>query len=92
MHHHRILGKIERRITDKPPQCFVVSKGGERCCRHKTCDMFVCGQTMDDGANGAEACLDDIRADYDSAIAAGKAVGLGLGLKNSGLGKIHPAL
>jgi xanthine dehydrogenase molybdenum-binding subunit len=44
------------------------------------------GQVMDDGAAGAEACLDAIRPAYDAAIAAGKAVGLGLGLKNSGLG------
>ncbi len=44
------------------------------------------GQIMDDGAGGAEACLDQIKASYDDAIAAGKAVGLGLGLKNSGLG------
>ena len=44
------------------------------------------GQIMDDGAGGAEACLDQIKASYDAAIAAGKAVGLGLGLKNSGLG------
>ena len=44
------------------------------------------GQVMDDGALGAEACLDGIRPAYDAAIAAGKAVGLGLGLKNSGLG------
>ena len=44
------------------------------------------GQIMDDGAGGAEACLDQIKASYDEAIAAGKAVGLGLGLKNSGLG------
>jgi CO/xanthine dehydrogenase Mo-binding subunit len=41
---------------------------------------------MDDGAAGAEACLDAIRPAYDAARAAGKAVGLGLGLKNSGLG------
>ena len=44
------------------------------------------GQVMDDGAAGAEACLDAIKPAYDAAIAAGKAVGLGLGLKNSGLG------
>jgi len=44
------------------------------------------GQIMDDGAGGAEACLDQIKASYDAAIASGKAVGLGLGLKNSGLG------
>jgi xanthine dehydrogenase molybdenum-binding subunit len=44
------------------------------------------GQIMDEGAAGAEACLDAIRPAYDAAVAAGKAVGLGLGLKNSGLG------
>ena len=44
------------------------------------------GQVMDDGSAGAEACLDAIRARYDAARGAGKAVGLGLGLKNSGLG------
>ncbi len=44
------------------------------------------GQIMDDGAGGAEACLDAIKPAYDAAVAAGKAVGLGLGLKNSGLG------
>ena len=49
-------------------------------------DEWGPGQIMDDGANGAEACLDEIRPDYEAAIADGKAVGLGLGLKNSGLG------
>jgi xanthine dehydrogenase molybdenum-binding subunit len=44
------------------------------------------GQVMDDGCLGAERCLDEIRPDYDRAAAAGRAVGLGLGLKNSGLG------
>ncbi|MGH9135708.1 MAG: molybdopterin cofactor-binding domain-containing protein [Acidimicrobiales bacterium] len=44
------------------------------------------GQVMDDGAAGAEACLDAIKPAYDAAKQAGKAVGLGLGLKNSGLG------
>ena len=44
------------------------------------------GQVMDDGCAGAEACLDEIKPMYDAARAAGKAVGLGLGLKNSGLG------
>jgi xanthine dehydrogenase molybdenum-binding subunit len=44
------------------------------------------GQVMDDGALGARACLDAIRPHFDAARAAGKAVGLGLGLKNSGLG------
>ena len=44
------------------------------------------GQVMDDGAGGAEACLDAIKPAYDAAVEAGKAVGLGLGLKNAGLG------
>ena len=44
------------------------------------------GQVMDDGCAGAEACLDAIKPEYDAARAAGKAIGLGLGLKNSGLG------
>ena len=44
------------------------------------------GQIMDDGCLGAERCLDEIRPAYDAAVAAGHAVGLGLGLKNSGLG------
>jgi aldehyde oxidoreductase len=49
-------------------------------------DEWGPGQIMDDGAGGAEAVLDEIKAAYDAARAAGKAVGLGLGLKNSGLG------
>ena len=44
------------------------------------------GQIMDDGCGGAEVCLDAIKPSYDSARAEGKAIGLGLGLKNSGLG------
>lgn len=44
------------------------------------------GQVMDDGCDGALACLDAIKPHYDAARKAGKAVGLGLGLKNSGLG------
>ena len=44
------------------------------------------GQIMDDGCLGARACLDAIKPAYDAAIASGAAVGLGLGLKNSGLG------
>ena len=41
---------------------------------------------MDDGCGGAEVCLDAIKPHYDAARDAGKAIGLGLGLKNSGLG------
>lgn len=44
------------------------------------------GQIMDDGCLGARACLDAVKPAYDEAAAAGKAVGVGLGLKNSGLG------
>ena len=41
---------------------------------------------MDDGCLGARRCLDAIKPAYDDAVASGAAVGLGLGLKNSGLG------
>lgn len=44
------------------------------------------GQIMDDGCLGAKACLDAVKDAYESARAEGKPVGLGLGLKNSGLG------
>ena len=44
------------------------------------------GQIMDDGCLGASKCLDAIKPAYDTARASGKAIGLGLGLKNSGLG------
>lgn len=44
------------------------------------------GQIMDDGCLGAELCLDEVREVYETAMNNGKAVGLGLGLKNSGLG------
>ena len=44
------------------------------------------GQVMDEGCGGAQACLDAVRPAYDEAVAAEKAVGLGLGLKNAGLG------
>ena len=44
------------------------------------------GQIMDDGCLGASQCLDAIKPAYDAARASGKAIGLGLGLKNSGLG------
>ncbi len=41
---------------------------------------------MDDGCLGAQACLDEVKESYEQAVAEGKAVGIGLGLKNSGLG------
>jgi xanthine dehydrogenase molybdenum-binding subunit len=44
------------------------------------------GQVMDDGCLGARDCLDAVKPRWDEAVAAGKAVGVGLGLKNSGLG------
>lgn len=44
------------------------------------------GQIMDDGCLGAAACLDAVEDRYRAARADGKAVGIGLGLKNSGLG------
>ncbi|HEX2577390.1 MAG TPA: molybdopterin cofactor-binding domain-containing protein, partial [Aquihabitans sp.] len=44
------------------------------------------GQIMDDGCRGARSCLDAVKPVIDEAVAAGRAVGLGLGLKNSGLG------
>jgi len=44
------------------------------------------GQVMDDGCRGAQQCLEAVKPAYDAAIAAGHAVGVGLGLKNSGLG------
>jgi xanthine dehydrogenase molybdenum-binding subunit len=49
-------------------------------------DEWGPGQIMDGGAGGAEACLDAIKGRYDSERSAGRAVGLGLGMKNSGLG------
>jgi xanthine dehydrogenase molybdenum-binding subunit len=44
------------------------------------------GQILDDGAAGARACLDVLRPHYDAALGAGKAVGVGMAIKNSGLG------
>ncbi len=44
------------------------------------------GQIMDEGSRGAQRCLEAVKPHYDRAIAEGKAVGVGLGLKNSGLG------
>ncbi|MGO9558875.1 MAG: molybdopterin cofactor-binding domain-containing protein [Acidimicrobiales bacterium] len=49
-------------------------------------DVWGPGQVMDDGAAGARACLEALEQAYGDARAAGKAVGIGLGLKNSGLG------
>jgi xanthine dehydrogenase molybdenum-binding subunit len=49
-------------------------------------DLWGPGQVMDDGCAGAERCLDVLASCYDEARRAGKAVGLGLALKNSGLG------
>ncbi|MDQ6696672.1 MAG: molybdopterin-dependent oxidoreductase [Actinomycetota bacterium] len=44
------------------------------------------GQILDGGARGARRVLDAVKDAYDGAMASGKAVGVGLGLKNSGLG------
>ena len=44
------------------------------------------GQIMDDGCLGAERCLDAVKPALRRRRAAGKAVGVGLGLKNCGLG------
>ena len=44
------------------------------------------GQIMDDGCLGARACLDAVKPAWAAAVAAGNPVGMGLGLKNSGLG------
>jgi xanthine dehydrogenase molybdenum-binding subunit len=49
-------------------------------------DVWGPGQIMDDGCRGARECLEAIKPAYDAARDAGKAVGLGLGLKNAGLG------
>lgn len=49
-------------------------------------DVWGPGQIMDEGCTGAERCLEEVKPYYDAAVAAGRAVGLGLGLKNSGLG------
>ncbi|MEN8040277.1 MAG: molybdopterin cofactor-binding domain-containing protein [Actinomycetota bacterium] len=44
------------------------------------------GQIMDDGSRGIRECLDAIKPAYDTARADGKSIGLGIALKNSGLG------
>ena len=41
---------------------------------------------MAEGSRGARQCLEAVKPHYDRAISEGKAVGVGLGLKNSGLG------
>lgn len=49
-------------------------------------DVWGPGQIMDGGSEGAIACLEALEQRYEDARSAGKAVGLALGLKNSGLG------
>jgi xanthine dehydrogenase molybdenum-binding subunit len=44
------------------------------------------GQIMDSGCEGAQRCLEALSQRYESERLAGKAVGIALGLKNSGLG------
>ncbi|MEX2622309.1 MAG: molybdopterin cofactor-binding domain-containing protein [Acidimicrobiia bacterium] len=48
--------------------------------------IWGAGQIMDDGCLGALMCLEAVLPHYEQARMDGKAVGLGLGLKNSGLG------
>jgi aldehyde oxidoreductase len=48
--------------------------------------IWGAGQIMDDGCLGARACLEAIKPHWDAAREAGRAAGLGLGMKNSGLG------
>jgi len=49
-------------------------------------DVWGPGQAMDEGCAGAERCLDVLAPRYEQARKAGEAVGIGLALKNSGLG------
>ena len=44
------------------------------------------GQALDEGSRGIRRCLDAVKGAYDEARAAGLPVGVGLGIKNSGLG------
>lgn len=44
------------------------------------------GQIMDEGTAGILECLNAVKPHYDAAIEAGKAVGIGAAIKNSGLG------
>ncbi|HUO46277.1 MAG TPA: molybdopterin cofactor-binding domain-containing protein [Acidimicrobiia bacterium] len=48
--------------------------------------IWGAGQIMDDGCLGVALCLEAVKPHYEQARVEGKAVGLGLGLKNSGLG------
>ena len=49
-------------------------------------DIWGPGQIMDDGCLGARACLDAVKPAYEAALESNLPVGVGLGLKNSGLG------
>lgn len=49
-------------------------------------DVWGPGQVMDDGCLGVRDCLDAVRPAWEAARTEGKAVGVGVGLKNSGLG------
>ncbi len=49
-------------------------------------DVWGPGQVMDEGCAGVERCLDALAEPYEAARADGKAVGIAVGLKNSGLG------
>lgn len=52
----------------------------------RTGDLWGPGQVMDDGAGGAAAVLRAARDFYYAYIDAGEAVGIALGVKNSGIG------
>jgi aldehyde oxidoreductase len=49
-------------------------------------DVWGPGQVMDDGCDGAAHCLEALADRYEAAREQHRAVGIGLGLKNSGLG------
>ena len=49
-------------------------------------DLWGPAQVIDDGCAGAAACLEALADRYEAARAENKAVGIALGLKNSGLG------
>ncbi len=48
-------------------------------------DVFTTGQVLDKSV-GMGACLEAVKPHYDAAVAAGKAVGVACGMKNSGIG------